>query len=151
MNKFISLFAAAALLCSCACNGNRNSDNNGETAEMTEMAIPVFEDLDGDWNIVGIKDVESVEEGWTMSFDIAGNMMNAYLGCNYINGNISRKGRASTSLSFENTASTKMLCENEAAEVAFLAVVETVMTFSTEGENVVLKNENDEVVITLSK
>lgn len=106
-------------------------------------------DLQGDWllsQIYGENSTLKSEETPILSFDKEKGVFYGFGGCNQINGKYIQK---ETQISFENIASTRMLCENRAMEIEknYLDALKSVVSFTIEDRKLHLFNEKGEKVL----
>lgn len=110
-------------------------------------------ELQGDWHLSQISG-ESIplsrEENPLLSFDKEKETFYGFGGCNQISGKYIQKEEK---ISFENVSSTRMLCGKKAMETEknYIQALKSVVSFTIEGKNLFLLNEQGEKVLSLVK
>ncbi len=152
------LFAILAMACMISCKSQKTDANQEANDTIAVEEAPAeefinFEGLAGTWYVVEVNGENVVMNDTTPSFtfDLDEMMIHAYAGCNQINGQIERVGRAMNSLSFANTLSTKMACEDEKAEMAIGQALGLVRSFTATQSQLQLQDENAETVMLLKR
>ncbi|MDO4190185.1 MAG: META domain-containing protein [Bacteroidales bacterium] len=150
---------AVVMLCLIACKSQKNDAkvSNNETPVTiegnTEETFITFDQLGGTWYVVEINGENMVMNDTLpyLSLDLEQMRVHAYAGCNQINGQIVRRGRAMNSLSFENTMCTRMMCPDDKAEQAINQVLEKVRSFTATASKLELQDENAETIVLLRR
>jgi len=104
------------------------------------------------WVLVEMKDVPVQQSGSRrdafISFDVYEKRFTGNGGCNQINGSYDIDN---SSIHFSNVVSTKMSCEDIAFENEFLSLLNRVNRFEQNGDNLLLKDRKDVVLVLRSR
>lgn len=151
-------FALMAIVCMTSCKSQKSEATVEATdsvaiEEVAAEEFITFDGLAGTWYVVEVNGENVVMNDTTPSFtfNLDEMMIHAYAGCNQINGQIERTGRAMNSLSFANTLSTKMACEDEKTEMAIGQALGLVRSFVATQSELQLQDENAETVMLLKR
>lgn len=106
--------------------------------------------LDGEWTIEKVGEVAAFADVNAPAMMIEGDKMNGQTGCNSFFGDVVLGEE--NAVSFANTGSTKMACEESAEqENAILAALELVSAASLEDDALLLLDAEGNAVLTLKK
>lgn len=149
-----TLLTALAIACSvAACNSNSgNAGQNQDNMTETKAEMPSLDQLKGSWKLSKVGDL-AVGFDTVLSFgeDEAG-VFGAKI-ANSIFGQYKQIERRVDAVRFENMGSTKMLGTDEEMKVedSFTAALEKVRSFRVEGDELMLIDEDDNVLILARK
>ncbi|MCQ2349564.1 MAG: META domain-containing protein [Paludibacteraceae bacterium] len=155
--KKVLFFAVMALVCMVSCKSQK-TENTEELNDSTAVAVEepeyiTYDELAGTWYVLEVNGENVVMNDTTpeFTFNLDQMYIHVYAGCNQINGNIERKGRAMNSIEFTDGLSTKMACEDEKAELAICNALKDVRSFAGTKDQLELQNENAETIILLKR
>ncbi len=139
MKKFAFLSLVAAFVCGCA--GNQKS---------TTLA---WDDLDGEWTIITVVGEPAMGEVEPfIGISTADSTLYGSNSCNRMMGIITLTPDEPNAISFENVATTMMMCADSPMESDIMNAINSVVTFDTPNDTTVIFYDDNAVeVLTLQK
>lgn len=109
--------------------------------------------LIGEWSVVNLngQNITPSEATPYLGFDINENRLYGFTGCNRLTGNLDANKFLKGKADFGHLATTRMLCQDDKFEQPFLEALNKVKTSEVNGEEILLKDEQGKVIITLKK
>lgn len=139
---FMPLCVAVIMACLSACS-------------TTGKAVSTLSALNGEWKIIEVEgqtlSPQAGEKEAFIGFNVTDNRLYGCTGCNNLLGGLQADAKKGT-LSFGQTGSTQMMCENMETEQKVLGAMKLVEKYEiTADGKMLLKAANGETVMTLQK
>lgn len=99
------------------------------------MAVATFSDLNGEWGVVEMngKKLNPADTHQVLIFDVARQHLSGNAGCNRLMGGIEYNDTQKNIIKFPQVATTRMACQDMAAEQELLEALNKVVRFAAEG------------------
>lgn len=108
-----------------------------------------LEVLNGLWKFSTIDDQKVGIDGVNIFFDIPEQTVHGNTGCNSFNGGIAIDPQKANAISFSQMAVTMRMCENSDVERQMLVALEETVTYSVDGNTLILYGDRGQKVATL--
>lgn len=147
---FCTLVAAAALTLVACSSANTNNADADTTAPVEAMAAPSIEDTYGEWTINEVCGTP-VDGKATLTLNADGTF--GAVICNSFSGIVVQRGRSINAFGFENVARTDRMGDpiEMAIEDTFAQTLDSVRHFDIVNGTLLLKDDNDEVLISCQR
>lgn len=109
--------------------------------------------LSGEWNVVNIEgeEITPSEETPFLGFNLNDNQIYGFTGCNRLNSTLNAKDFIKGKADFTKVATTRMMCQEDKYESKFLKALNQATNTEVNDDNILLKNKEGQVIITLKK
>lgn len=109
--------------------------------------------LAGEWNVVNIdgENITPSEETPFIGFNLNDSLIYGFTGCNRMNSSLNAKEFVKGKADFSKVATTRMMCREDQYEGKFLKALNQVTTSEVSENDILLKNKDGKVVLTLKK
>lgn len=107
----------------------------------------------GEWNVVSLngESITPSDETPFLGFDQAKGHIYGFTGCNRLTGSINLKKMANGKPDFSQMGMTRMMCPDNKYERPFMDALSRVKTSEIKGNEMLLKDAQGKVIITLKK
>lgn len=131
------------------------ADGNGKSLiELTLKNALTPETLDGKWVLVAGKDLqlpEAEDEVPTLTFDVKGQTLSGFTGCNRLTGSFNLKALLQGKASFGTLGMTRMMCQDNGLERAFMENFNAAARVSIQEGELVLQDSKGAELLRFKK
>lgn len=109
--------------------------------------------LAGEWNVVNLngEQITPSEETPFIGFNLNDSQIYGFTGCNRMNSELNAKDFMKGKADFSKVATTRMMCGEDQYEGKFLKALNQVTASEVNGNDLLLKDKDGNVVMTLKK
>ena len=109
--------------------------------------------LAGEWNVVNIEgeNITPSDETPFLGFNLNDSQIYGFTGCNRLNSELNAKAFIKGKADFTKVATTRMMCKDDKYETKFLNALNETTNTEVNDNNILLKNKEGKVVMTLKK